>query len=140
MAPSSPTPARAVLGLLALALVGIFAALNYLSLRDIHELLTAGEPTTGVITRKDCQNHGKVNYTYTIRGQQHYGASSFCVSSCNGAKVGEAISLTYSPKSPTNSECGSLKEAESRLNGNYFALLVLSAALAIVIFRITRVK
>lgn len=135
----SQTPARIVLGLMALALVGIFVMLNYFSQHDIQELVAAGERTTAVITTKDCGNHGKVNYTYAIEGKQYSGSSNFCVPSCEHAIVGEQVNIVFSKKDRWKSECGSLDEPMSRNNGNYLALLLIGVALFVVIYRITKV-
>ena len=135
----SSTPARVVLGMLALAVAGIFAFPAYRSQLNVGELFTDGEQITGVISGKNCANHGQVNYSFLVNRTRHVGSGSSCVPSCADARVGGAIFVTYAKKNSGNSECGSLKSAASRSGGHILGLLFVSVILGVAIVRVTRV-
>ncbi len=134
----SATPARIALGLLALALLGPFFALNYRGQVRLNELKNFGIATTARITHKQCFNHGQISYAFSVGNRKFRGYGS-CPPSCKDAQLGDLVGVTYAPKDPGNSQCISLTEREQIIGSNYYMLLVLAGALAVVIYAVTRV-
>lgn len=129
---------RALLILAVLVFMGVLAGVNYYFQRDLRDLATLGKPIEAVINNKNCANAGVVYYGFALDGSEYRGSGNACVASCAKALVGEKIQVTYSVKNPQNSMCGSVEQAVSRFNGNYYALLLVGIGLLVVAFRSTR--
>lgn len=131
---------RYTLSLVVIALLGIFATMNYHYQRDALDLVDFGERVEGVVTNKQCANAGLVDYSFSLAEKMYRGSSNACVVSCPKALIGERVAITYSTKNPNNSTCGSVAQVASRFNGNYFALLLVGLGLLVVIFKTTNEK
>lgn len=134
---ASVTAARTVLGLLAAAVVGIFAAVNYHSDSKLHELRQNGVKTVGAVSGRNCSNHGQIYYSFYLNGKEHQGWGTSCVQSCSKAEIGGPVEIIYSQNEPENHRCGSLEETGS---SDYVFLMFLSIVLAFAIYRITEIE
>jgi hypothetical protein len=134
----SATPARIALGLLAAAALVPLFALNYRSHIQLDELKRSGVSAIARVTHKQCSNHGQVNYAFSVGDRTFRGYGS-CSHSCKDARIGDPVPVTYARHRPRNSECLVLSERQQIIGGNFYMLLVIAGALAVVIFVITRV-
>ena len=134
----SVTPARIALAVSALILLAVVGWMNYHSRQKLLEI--AGDPvgTTGVISGKNCSNHGEMSYSFTVSEKKYYG-SGFCPVDCGRAAIGAPLSVTYARRNPANSRCDTAEQAESRPGNNYTTLIIIAVALTVILFRITRV-
>ena len=79
-----------------------------------------------------------MSYSFTVNEKKFYG-SGFCPVACDKVTIGSPISVTYARRNPTNSRCDTAEQAESRPGNNYTTLIIITIALTVIIFRITRV-
>jgi len=134
----SATPARIALGLLAAGILIPLFALNYRSQVRLDELKSSGASTIAKITHKQCSNHGQVNFAYSVGARDFRGYGS-CAHSCKDARAGDPVPVIYARHDPRNSECLGLAERQQIIAGNFYMLLVIAGALAVVIFVVTQV-
>ena len=130
----SATPARIALAVPALLLLIAFGWINYQSRQKSIEIERDGVETRGEIVGKYCSNHGEVSYAFTVNDTKFHG-SGFCSLNCDNVAVGSPISITYARGNPTNSRCANSEQG----GNNYTTLIIIVVALAVVIFRISRV-
>lgn len=138
--PISPAIPRILLGLLAAVVLAIVAAINMQSQHRVQALLHGGKKISGVVTAKNCSNHGEVGYSYFIAGKEIHARGTGCVQSCKDATIGTPVEVTYLESNPLVEQCGSLEGRLSQVNGNFFALFVIAVFMAIAIYRITMIK
>jgi hypothetical protein len=139
MTPDSPLVARISLGTVAALALSIPLAIT---LHDAHELALLEKTqqlTDGSVTRKNCENHGKVAYSYVAGGHVYKGSGTLLGKSCEDVEVGESINIIYSAEKPQLSTADSLDSWQDKIFGKLFALAVIGLAAMVVIFRITRV-
>ncbi|WP_395643711.1 DUF3592 domain-containing protein [Rudaea sp.] len=134
---ASPTPARIALGVPVVVLAGTLAAMNHQSIARLDALATSAAITTGRVTGLQCNNHGRVNFSFKVAGATYYGNDS-CAPSCRSAEIGDPVTVTYSRRNPGNFECRPLQEIRELKSGNYTAISFLAAILFVGIFAITR--
>jgi hypothetical protein len=131
----SPTPARIMLSLLALMLLGPLFALTYQSQQKLEELKESGADAIATISGLDCQNHGHVYYRFVL-SDKTFGGDGYLLN-CQEAKVGSSLPVIYSKRDPRNSE-PSLDDRQHDLTGRYIMLLGLSCMIAVGIYVATR--
>jgi hypothetical protein len=139
MKSDSPLAARIALGVVAAMAISIPLAIKLQEAHQLALLQKTEQLTDGSVTKKNCENHGKLAYTYTVNGHVYAGSGTLLGKSCIDVKVGDSINIIYSAEKPQLSRCDSLESWQSSIFGSLFALALISLAAAVVIFRITRV-
>jgi hypothetical protein len=137
MASDSPLVARLVLGIVAAMALSIPLAIT---LHDGHELALlekTARTTDGRVTKKNCQNHGKLAYSYVVNSHVYTGAGTILGKSCDDVEVGESVNIIYSTQRPQLSRLDSLSSWQGNISGSLFVLALVSLAAAVVIFRVT---
>lgn len=107
--------------------------------RTLTLLEKTARTTQGRVTKKNCQNHGKLAYSYVVNARVYTGAGTILGKSCYDVEVGEIIDIIYSAQRPQLSRSDSLASWQSNISGSLFALALISLVAAIAIFRVTRV-
>jgi len=134
----SPLVTRVVLGIVAAMALAIPLGIT---LHDAHELALlekTARTTDGRVTKKNCENHARVAYSYLVNAHVYWGAGNILDRSCDDVKLGDRIDIIYSVHKPQLSRCDSLASWRDNIFGSLFALALISQAAAIGIFRITR--
>ena len=132
----SPIAARISLGLLALALLGIFAAINVRSQHRLDQLRNEGLRTVGTVSAKRCSNHGEVTYSFSVEGKPFTGGG-MCTTDCDHVAFGTPVDVLYARSDPGNSECVPLSDRQGLITGYYVGLVLVGLVLGVVIMRIT---
>lgn len=140
MTSDSPLIARIVLGIVAALALSIPLAITLLDAHELALLEKTARTTDGRVTKRNCENHGKVSYSYVANAHVYTGSGPILGKSCDDVKVGESIDIIYSVQKPQLSRSDSLASWRGNISGNLFALALISLAAAIVIFRVTRVN
>jgi hypothetical protein len=133
---NSQTATRIVLGILALLLISIYAGILFPDYKNYQQLITNGEKIAGTISSKQCNNHGKIFYSFSVDGKIFKNSGSSCTSSCDKSTVGDSVAVIYQNGRPNNSACN-LQAIESNLHGNYFLIALLTLILTIGIYVVT---
>jgi hypothetical protein len=139
MTSDSPLVARIVIGIVAALALSIPLAIMLLDAHELALLEKAARTTDGRVTKKNCENHGKLAYSYVANAHVYTDAGPILGKSCDDVKVGESIDIIYSAQKPQLSRSDSLASWRDNISGSLFALALISLAAAIVIFRVTRV-
>lgn len=139
MKPNSPLVARVVLGVVAAMAISIPLAITLQELHGLALLQKTEQLADGRVTKKNCENHGKLTYSYTVNGHVYRGTGTLLGKSCIDVRVGDIINIIYSAEKPQLSRSDSLESWRDNIFGSLFALSLISLAAAIVIFHITRV-
>lgn len=140
MKSDSPLAARIVIGIVAAMTMSIPVAINMKEAHDLGLLQKTAQVTNGRVTKKYCENHGRLVYSYVVNGNVHGGAGTLVGKSCADVRIGDDIKIIYSAEKPQLSRCDSLASWQGMINGNFFALALIGLAGVIVIFRITRIN
>ena len=139
MTPDSPLTARICLGIVAAIALSIPLGIT-LNEANQHALLQkTGQVTDGRVTKKHCENHGKLAYAYTVSGQTYKGFGTLHGKSCHEVTVGDRIPIVYAAEKPQLSRSDSLEAWRSTIVGSYVALALVGLGALTVILRITRV-
>jgi hypothetical protein len=133
----SAAPARIALAFLAIALISPFLALNYQSQVRLNDLQNSGIAINANVTNKNCRDHGQVGYAFVVDGRK-FGGYGSCLLSCDSAKVGDPVAVTYFAKDPNNSECQGLLYKQQSITNNFYALLAIAGFFAVLIYRVTQ--
>ena len=131
--------ARLVLGTLAVAFLAPFAWLSYRAHSRLVELEQGGLESSGHVTRTQCKNHGRVNYSFAVSGKT-YGGQGACLASCVNARAGDLVDVLYAQGNPENSTCDSLSDLRDKVRGNYVGLVLGVVVLFVLIYSVTRRK
>lgn len=135
----SPTLPRIVLGILALSFLGTVFAINLHSQQQLSFLKKTAKQTEGFISAKHCNNHGSIRYTYRADDKEFSSSGLSCVKSfCEEAKIGDPVNVIYSSAKPQLSVCNDLSQSEGEVSQIYLILFIVSLAVSIAIYRITR--
>jgi len=121
------------------ALLAPFAWLIYRSHSSLVELELGGLKSSGRVTRTQCENHGRMNYSFTVTGKA-YGGEGACLASCVNARAGDVVNVIYAQGNPANSTCDSLSDLRDKVRGNYVGLLLGAVVLFVFIYRVTSRK
>lgn len=133
----SPSAARIILGLVAAIAISIPLAITLKSQRDLVLLEKTAQVTDGSVIKKNCENHGKISFSYVVDGHL-YKKFETCPGSCEDARVGDRIKVIYSEEKPQLSSCNSLQSGRDGISGDFFSLALVGVLAGIVIVRITR--
>ena len=139
MKSDSPLLARIVLGIVAAMALSIPLAITFYDGYELALLEKTAQTTDGRVTKKNCNNHGKLVYSYVVNARFYTGTGTLLGKSCDDVEVGESVNIIYSTQRPQLSRSESLASWRGNISGNLFALALASLAAAIVIFRVTRV-
>lgn len=138
MKSDSPLAARIVLGVVAAMAISIPLGITLKEAHELALLRKTAQVTGGSVTKKYCENHGKLVYSYTVNRHVYRGTGTLLGKSCLDVTVGDSIDIVYSEEKPQLSRCDSLDSWRTSIVGSFFALVFISLMAVIVIFRITR--
>ena len=139
MTPESPLVARIALGIVAVMALSIPLGITLHEAHELALLERTARTTEGSVTKKNCENHGKLAYSYLVNAHVYKGIGTILSKPCDDVKVGDSIGIIYSAQKPQLSRSDSLATWRDSISGSLFALALLSLAAAIGIFRITRI-
>lgn len=121
---------------------GILIALfmNVRAERELAMLEQTAQIADGVLTAKQCSNHGFISFKYTVARNDYTGSSNACVISCTDATVGDRITVIYSAQNPSIARCTSLTPSKRQVRDRYRDIAIIGFALFVGIFLRTRTK
>lgn len=138
MKQESPLVARLVLGAVALMVLAIPVGINLKESHDLEVLRRSSHPTYATVTRKWCENHYQLGYSYTVDGRKYSGTGSLPGNVCATVELGQEIPIIYAAEHPQFSKSIPIDVSEGYVSGNFFALGLLSLAAIVLVFRVTR--
>lgn len=136
----SPLIPRIVLYFVACIAISIPAGINYRDARELALIERTAQSTVGTIIAKQCANHGKVWFDYSVDGRHLKGSSTSCDLSCEDAAIGDSVTIVYSSERVGLARCSSLQPAQARVTAFSCVIAFFAFVLAIVIWEATRVS
>lgn len=107
--------------------VSLFLSLYY-SLNRLQVLInvqTNGIDVSATVTSKECKNHGRLNYKFSVGNREVNGHSKFCGVPCDNVSAGDLISVRYYSNDPNFSECAPVVEKVEDVKESMYASIAL---------------
>lgn len=139
MKSESPLAARIILGIVAAMAMSIPLAITLKHASELTFLQKTAKLTVGSVTAKQCENHGKLTYSYAVDGRVYTGSGTRTGQACLDVGIGDRINIIYSAEKPQLSRCDSVDSWRDEIAASLFGLALISLAAVIGIFRITRI-
>jgi hypothetical protein len=132
--------ARIILGIVAAIGISISIGITINTDLDLNFLERTAKVANGSVVGKDCSNHGKIYFAYTVDSSRYESSGNSCGIACKDAKPGDTLRVIYSSERPQLSRCESLHFSRSNVVGSWVGIIFGGLLLGYWIFSITRVK
>src|SRR5687768_3400646 len=97
--------------------------------RRHQQLARSGMRVTGAVTAKEPMNHASIRYDYFVDGVRYAGGPCSVHTQFDRIRVGDSVSVTYVPDSPSISTCEDPQSAYDTRSGMLFIIAPSFAAL-----------